>query len=840
MKTRVSLLKSPYGGADTEGGRPVLPPAQGASPSAVPIAPDPASSPSALVCASLYAALLGAGAFAQDEDTTPAPAETAAPAQTEVPRRSAAPRRPSSRSPPLPLARRDRRRGDARSPRRPPRRRSPTRPRSRPRTPPRRRPRRRPLRPGSRSRPRPRRPASRRRRPRRSSASTRSSAHARTTSTRTASRASRREVPPQRQARRHGRHGLDLDSRLCRGRRVTTVRRVTATATSRSAAPTPRPPPTRRAASPTPANPGYSLATPGPAPIGVPNFFIEKFRIPPFLLPIYQAAGIQYGIRWEVLAAINEIETDYGRNLNISSAGALGLDAVHALDLGHVRRRRQRRRPEGPVQPGRRDLRRRALPARRGRRQGPLPRDLRLQPRRLVRRVRAHAGARDRRPADRPRRLADGPDAGPLPGRRQVDLRRASSPTPRRGKRFEPGQNAAHVVESDGTRRDIRIFSRQGAPVVAVNDGRITRLGHSRRLGNFVELQDTYGNTYLYSGLGQIAKTYPVPARAQGAPRRPRAARERAGAEGPGLALDEVRGRKRHGEKPRAGKKAHGKKAHGKKAHAEARPAAPVKERISAAKPKADLPEAAPAKERLFAHPARPTVRRVMRTIESAAAPSPGLSRRDRSRMDGQRLDPRDFVAKPLKRGARVTGGTVLGQHRPHERRARPEPPLRDPPRRPRRPADRPEADPRRLEAARVDRDLPLGQAQPVLRRRRRGAHDRPDHADEQGGAAAPRAPQPEHRRLRLRPPGRRDRPDRPPRAGDARVPRLLGPEADGHLTALRPRRLHDVGQRVRAQHRLPRSTSARSTASSSAPGPRARARSPTSRSSACSPSRAR
>src|SRR5215218_3284547 len=75
---------------------------------------------------------------------------------------------------------------------------------------------------------------------------------------------------------------------------------------------------------PTPSNPGFALATPGAAPIGVPNFFIEKFRIPPFLLPIYQAAGIQYGIRWEVLAAINEIETDYGRNLNVSSAGALG------------------------------------------------------------------------------------------------------------------------------------------------------------------------------------------------------------------------------------------------------------------------------------------------------------------------------------------------------------------------------------------------------------------------------------------------------------------------------------------------------------------------------------
>ncbi|HZN12358.1 MAG TPA: lytic murein transglycosylase, partial [Blastocatellia bacterium] len=76
--------------------------------------------------------------------------------------------------------------------------------------------------------------------------------------------------------------------------------------------------------SPTRNNPTLTLGLPGPAPVGVPNFVISKFRIPPFLLPIYQAAGTQYGIRWEVLAAINEIETDYGRNLNVSSAGALG------------------------------------------------------------------------------------------------------------------------------------------------------------------------------------------------------------------------------------------------------------------------------------------------------------------------------------------------------------------------------------------------------------------------------------------------------------------------------------------------------------------------------------
>src|SRR5688572_32028374 len=52
-------------------------------------------------------------------------------------------------------------------------------------------------------------------------------------------------------------------------------------------------------------SPGPSTST------SVPNFVIRKFRVPVFLLPIYQAAGIQYGVRWEYLAAINEIETDY-------------------------------------------------------------------------------------------------------------------------------------------------------------------------------------------------------------------------------------------------------------------------------------------------------------------------------------------------------------------------------------------------------------------------------------------------------------------------------------------------------------------------------------------------
>ena len=70
------------------------------------------------------------------------------------------------------------------------------------------------------------------------------------------------------------------------------------------------------------------------------------YRIPLFLLPIYRAAAIQYGVPWQILAAINEVETDYGSDLSVSSAGAEGWMqfepstwlqyGVDALDAGYA------------------------------------------------------------------------------------------------------------------------------------------------------------------------------------------------------------------------------------------------------------------------------------------------------------------------------------------------------------------------------------------------------------------------------------------------------------------------------------------------------------------------
>ena len=130
--------------------------------------------------------------------------------------------------------------------------------------------------------------------------------------------------------------------------------------------------------SPTTANPTTTIAPFGPAPIGVPNFVIDSFEIPPFLLPIYQACGTEYGIPWEVLASINKIETALRHQPQRLQRRRGRLDAVPPLELGSLRGRRQRRRPQGPLQPGRRDLRRRPLPQ--GRRRQPATSTTRSSP----------------------------------------------------------------------------------------------------------------------------------------------------------------------------------------------------------------------------------------------------------------------------------------------------------------------------------------------------------------------------------------------------------------------------------------------------------------------------
>jgi hypothetical protein len=62
-----------------------------------------------------------------------------------------------------------------------------------------------------------------------------------------------------------------------------------------------------------------------PAELRTYNVLVGGMVEPPiFLQKIYRAAGKKYRIPWQVLAAINYVETRYGKDLAVSSAGAIG------------------------------------------------------------------------------------------------------------------------------------------------------------------------------------------------------------------------------------------------------------------------------------------------------------------------------------------------------------------------------------------------------------------------------------------------------------------------------------------------------------------------------------
>jgi murein DD-endopeptidase MepM/ murein hydrolase activator NlpD len=391
---------------------------------------------------------------------------------------------------------------------------------------------------------------------------------------------------------------------------------------------------------PTVSNPTMSLALPGPIPVGVPNFFINKFRIPAFLLSIYQAAGIQYGIRWEVLAAINEIETDYGRNLNVSSAGAMGwMQFIPSSwkTWGVDANADSKKDPYNPVDA--------IFAAARYLKAAGADQDLRKAiyaynhadwyVDSVLMRARFIGGM----PADLIGSIS-GLTQGIFPVHAvskyadDISEREAT-------RRFARGQNAAMPVESKSTRRGINIFANSKSPVVAVQDGKIIKVGRNTRLGNFVMLRDAYGNTYTYAGLKSIAKRVPVP-------KDKTQTKESIAKE---LALPKA--------DPAPKQAATSTDSTVKKVLKD--PVKQLKETVDA--PANAVQEtAAVAKERLFANPTRPRAlnsggRKQIMESESA------LTGNVKSYFTGvYGLNRDDVVLKTLVPGRRVIAGTVLGR----------------------------------------------------------------------------------------------------------------------------------------------------------------------------------
>ena len=394
------------------------------------------------------------------------------------------------------------------------------------------------------------------------------------------------------------------------------------------------------------SNPTVTIADVGPAPIGVPNFLIDKFRIPPFLLPIYQAAEAQYNIPWQILAAINEIETDYGRNLNVSSAGAMGwMQFIPSTwkSYGTDANGDGRRDPYNPVDAifsaaryvkaagGEKDIRKGLFAYNnanwyvdsvllRAKVIGGLSSDVVGSLTQMV---------EGRFPVAARSRYAD-----------QLSERATTQ-------RVARSKNAAIPVPSKTDRESIDIFSRNGAPVIAVNDGEVVDSGKSKKLGRYVVLKDYAGNRYTYAQLGSVVSSYP-------APKEKKVSQEEIRDElnlpkDPKPTLPASAGAQR----PKPGSKVAPSKPAGKPTGKRARPA-----------PKAAAgPVVNVTKERLYANPTRPTAYR-NGGQEQVAATS---GKKDFetygayfARVFG--LGKEDVEFKPLRKGAKVAAGTVLGR----------------------------------------------------------------------------------------------------------------------------------------------------------------------------------
>ncbi len=394
------------------------------------------------------------------------------------------------------------------------------------------------------------------------------------------------------------------------------------------------------------------------------------YRIPLFLLPIYKAAAVQYGVPWQILAAVNEIETNYGTDQSVSSAGAVGWMqfmpstwlqyGVDALNAGYAD-------PYSPVDA--------IFAAARYLRAAGAATNLRgailaynhseeyadsvllraklisTYPKAVIATL---TGLVDGRLPVTGKQLAWSPalsvqmpssnataNAGAVPHHTgtaapeaaSTSASAASTPTPALAPAAAAvAAKAKSAAAASRLLQLVELTSIPTAAVVAAQDGRIVQIGHSRALGRYVILRDVYGDVFTYAGLGSVAASYAPPK----APRSPVSspAVEAAGKKDPTPSQPASAG----SQAPLTLQV----KTPAKKAHASSH-------RGVASLP-ADAAEEGPTglgKVRLFAHPGNP---------DALASAAVRATRRARTSKTQQRL--------PLRRGAVVSSGTVLGHVR--------------------------------------------------------------------------------------------------------------------------------------------------------------------------------
>jgi hypothetical protein len=270
---------------------------------------------------------------------------------------------------------------------------------------------------------------------------------------------------------------------------------------------------------------------------------LDFYRIPLFLLPIYRAAAIQYDVPWPILAAINEIETNYGTDLSVSSAGAEGWMqfepstwlqyGVDALNAGYAD-------PYNPIDA--------IYAAARYLNAAGAAHDLSaailaynhseayvssvLLRAKLIAAypdqvIATLTGLIDGRPPVTGKRIGWGapttppataaalpPSSSATAGATATSASAApatAAATPGSSAPPSPTTAASAASATSTGPRLVDVRGEPNARVVAVQDGRVVKLGYSRKLGRYVILRDVYGDVFTYAGLGAIAHSYKLP-----------------------------------------------------------------------------------------------------------------------------------------------------------------------------------------------------------------------------------------------------------------------------------------------------------------------------------------
>jgi hypothetical protein len=396
------------------------------------------------------------------------------------------------------------------------------------------------------------------------------------------------------------------------------------------------------------------------------------YRIPLFLLPIYKAAAVQYGVPWQILAAVNEIETNYGTDQAVSSAGAVGWMqfmpstwlqyGVDALNAGYAD-------PYSPVDA--------IFAAARYLRAAGAATDLHgailaynhseeyvssvllraklisTYPKAVIATL---TGLVDGRLPVSGKQLVWGPapsvemPSTSATANAAAVASHATSPAPAAtsGAAANPTSAAAAALSpaaavaaaraksaAAGARllQLVELTSIPNAAVVAVQDGRIVQIGRSRALGRYVILRDVYGDVFTYAGLGSIAPTY-MPAKA---PRTP-------------VTSPAVEAASKHDPAPSQAASAGSQAPLTLQVKTPAKRGAHVSSHRGVASLPSEAAEEGPTglgKVRLFAKPGNP---------DALASAAVRAARQARTSKTPQRL--------PLRRGAVVSSGTVLGHVR--------------------------------------------------------------------------------------------------------------------------------------------------------------------------------